>query len=213
MLCDVHSTSCDSSEHLQLGPLVQRAQAGDAAAAESLVEALYPLVWRIAHARRPVRVSEEDLAQDVFRKVFQHLGGYRLHSIPFEHWVARIASRTCLDALRSERRRPELREADLSDSEREWLDFLSSSHAAPPVHQNASNAASELIHKLLSMLPAKDRMVLQMLDLEERSTQEISELLGWSRTLVKVRAFRARLRLQKLVKELNLEFPDELTPE
>ena len=209
----VESSSCDSSQHLQLGPLVQRAQAGEAAAAESLVEALYPLVWRIVRARRPVRTAEEDLAQDVFRKVFQNLETYRLGSIPFEHWVSRIASRTCLDALRSERRRPELRVADLSDGEREWLDFLLINNAATPAHQDAGTAAREMVQKLLAMLPAADRMVLQMLDLEERSTQEIADLLGWNRTLVKVRAFRARLRLQKLVKELNLELPDELTHE
>lgn len=204
-------SSCDNTRtHTELGPLVQRAQAGDTAAAEALVEALYPLVWRIVRARRPVRMAEEDLAQEVFRKVFQHLADWRQGSVSIEHWVARIASRTCLDALRAERRRPELRQADLSVQELEWLEYMQSSSTSTPPTTSTGTAASELIQKLLAMLPTSDRTVLEMLDLEERSTSEIASLLGWSRPLVKVRAFRARLRLRKLVKELNLEMPDEI---
>jgi RNA polymerase sigma-70 factor (ECF subfamily) len=64
-------------------------------------------------------------------------------------------------------------------------------------------AARELLTKLLDQLKPDDRMVIRMLDLEERSIAEISSLTGWNQSLVKVRAFRARRKLQKFFKELK----------
>ena len=64
-------------------------------------------------------------------------------------------------------------------------------------------AARELVHKLLAQLKPDDRMVIQLLDLEQKTIAEISNLTGWSQSLVKVRAFRARRKLQKLFKELE----------
>lgn len=208
---EVDSVECAPTEETNLAPLVERARLGDEQAAGTLVDALYPMVWRIARARRPVRVSEEDLAQDVFRKVFERLDQYSPRGgVPFSHWVARIATRTCLDALRSERRRPELRWADMPEGEAEWLEHLCAAEAEPPPSAQTGNAAFDMIQRLFSMLPAHDRVVLQMLDLEEKSVKDIAALLGWSASLVKVRAFRARLRLKKIVKQLKLERPDEL---
>ena len=208
---EVEAVECAPTEETNLAPLVERARLGDEQAAGSLVDALYPMVWRIARARRPVRVSEEDLAQDVFRKVFERLDQYSPRGgVPFAHWVARIATRTCLDALRSERRRPELRWADMPEGEAEWLQHLQLAAPQPAQSDGLGKAALEMIQRLLSMLPAQDRVVLQMLDLEERSVKDIAALLGWSASLVKVRAFRARLRLKQMVKKLKLERPDEL---
>ena len=147
----------------------------------------------------------------MFRKVFERLDQYSpLGGVPFAHWVARIATRTCLDALRSERRRPELRWADMPEGEAEWLQHLQLAAPEPVQSAGSGKAALEMIQRLLSMLPAQDRVVLQMLDLEERSVKDIAALLGWSASLVKVRAFRARLRLKQIVKKLKLERPDEL---
>ena len=70
--------------------LIARAAAGDQAAARELVEQVQPIVRRIVHARRPRRVAEEDIMQEVFMKMFVRLGQYH-GDAPFEHWVARIA--------------------------------------------------------------------------------------------------------------------------
>jgi RNA polymerase sigma-70 factor (ECF subfamily) len=64
-------------------------------------------------------------------------------------------------------------------------------------------AAKELVHKLLDQLRPDDRMVVQMLDLEQKTIAEISALTGWNGSLVKVRAFRARRKLHKLFLELQ----------
>jgi RNA polymerase sigma-70 factor (ECF subfamily) len=180
---------------LDVPACLERVRARDGDAARVLVEHLYPLVIKIVRAHRPRRVAEEDLAQEIFLKMFNRLEQYRgREGVPFEHWIARLAVTTCLDALRAEKRRPEWRWADLHDSEREWLEFFAGDSAATaPVDPFG---AREMVEKLLSLLSPDDRLVITLLDLEERSVAEISQLTGWSQSLVKVRAFRARRKLR-----------------
>ena len=185
----------------EAGPELERwlagARAGDADASRALVEALYPLVIRIVRGHRPVRLAEEDLAQEVFVKLFARLDRYAAQAgIPFEHWVSRLTVRTCLDALRAERRRPELRCSDLGDEENQWLEFLLNAATPPP--ETPDTSAAEAVEHLLARLSPDDRWVIRLLDLEQKSVAEISQLTGWSRPAVKVRAFRARHRLRKV---------------
>ncbi len=171
-------------------------------ASRELVEQLYPLVIKIIRCHLPKRTDEEDLAQEVFIKLFGRLGQYTPRSgVPFEHWVSRLTVRTCLDALRSERRRPELRWSDLSEEENAWLDFMTTQNPGAP--EAADNSARELVEKLLAQLPPEDRLVINLLDLEQRSVREISQITGWSNPLVKVRAFRARRKLRHLAERLG----------
>ena len=172
----------------------------DQAAARALVDHLYPLVIRIVRAHLPRRVAEEDLAQDIFLKMFTRLEQYQ-GAVPFPHWVSRIAVTTCIDQLRAQKRRPEFRWADLSENEAGVLDAVMTNEN--DVEAGDALAAHELVHKLLDQLKPDDRMVIQLLDLEQKTIAEISGLTGWSQSLVKVRAFRARRKLQKLFKELE----------
>jgi RNA polymerase sigma factor (sigma-70 family) len=184
--------------------LEQRLEAvrqGDQPAARVLVERLYPLVIRIVRGHLPEPSAEDDLAQEVFLKLFAKLNQYEVRAgVPFEHWVSRLAVRTCLDGLRAKRRRPEIPWGDLPEGQRAWLEFMLTDESAPPDASPAS--ARELVEKLLSQLAPADRLVISLLDLEQRSVQEVSALTGWNRTLVKVRAFRARQKLKKLARAL-----------
>jgi RNA polymerase sigma factor (sigma-70 family) len=176
---------------------LSRVRAGDPDAAKSFVEALYPLVIRIVRSHLPRRAAEEDLAQEIFVKAFSKLDQYEERpDVPLNHWMSRLAVRTCLDALRAERRRPELRMADLSEEESAWLAFVARDEPAPA--HGAAESARELLQKLLSQLSLQDRLVINLLDLEEKPVNEISAITGWSSSLVKVRAFRARRKLRKL---------------
>jgi RNA polymerase sigma-70 factor (ECF subfamily) len=187
----------------QLAACVARTQAGDGAAAERLVAHLQPLVQRIVRAHRPQRLGEDDLAQEVFLKVLDRIDCYQVvPGIPIDHWVARLAVRTCLDQLRAERRRPELRWSEVSEGARAWLDFLGARRDPP---DGPAAAAKELVELLFARLPPADRLVLTLLDLEGRPVAEIARLTGWSATLVKVRAFRARRRLRALAGPLTPE--------
>ena len=60
-----------------------------------------------------------------------------------------------------------------------------------------------MVDLLLSQLPPADGLIIRLLDLEEKSVNEISQLTGWGQPLVKVRAFRARQKLRKLAKTLK----------
>jgi RNA polymerase sigma-70 factor (ECF subfamily) len=187
---------------------VERARQGDPEAARSLVEALHPQVIRIVRSHLPVRAAEEDLAQEIFAKLFTRLDQFQFRSgVPFEHWVSRLAVRTCLDALRAERRRPELRWSDLPEEQSAWLDFMLVDESPPP--DTAPASARELLEKLLAQLSPDDRLVISLLDLEEKSVKEIAHLTGWSTALVKVRAFRARRKLRKLAETFKANNPHE----
>jgi len=187
-------------QSFDLAGCLDRVRLRDQTAARELVEHLHPLVIRIVRAHLPRRVSEEDLAQDIFLKMFTRIDQYQ-GSVPFTHWVSRIAVTTCIDQLRAQKRRPELRWADLSERETDVLDAVITNEN--DVAPDDALAARELVGKLLDQLKPEDRLVIQYLDLEQKSVAEISQLTGWNQTLVKVRAFRARRKLQRFYRELT----------
>ena len=183
-----------------LAGCLQRVRQRDQSAARELVDQLYPLVIRIVRAHLPRQVAEEDLSQEIFMKMFTRLEQYQ-GAVPFSHWVSRIAVTTCIDHLRAQKRRPEFRWADLSEDEADVLDaVLTNESDRPP---DDALAARELVNKLLGQLNPADRLVLQLLDLEQKTVAEIGALTGWNSSLIKVRAFRARRKLQKLFQELQ----------
>jgi RNA polymerase sigma-70 factor (ECF subfamily) len=179
---------------LDMAACLERVRQNDEDAARSLVRELYPLVMKIVRSHLPRRMGEEDLAQTVFAKVFAHVDQYS-GSVPFEHWVSRVAVNTCLNALRAEKYRPELRLADLSEEESEMLEKIGTTDKAPSPSEQL--AARDLAHKMLETLSPKDRLIITLLDLEERSVEEIREMTGWNASVIKVRAFRARMKLRK----------------
>jgi RNA polymerase sigma-70 factor (ECF subfamily) len=171
---------------------------GDAAAAEALVRRFEPQVRRLVRAHRPRAVSEDDLVQEVFLAVFTRLDHYRERDgIPFAHWLSRLTINLCRDALRSERRRRPT--PSLSAETLQWIGSLVAD-PAPPVDEVL--AARAAVEALLAELPPDDRLLLTLLSLEERSLEEVAALTGRNRTVLKVRAFRARRRLRDSARRL-----------
>ena len=186
----------DDDEHARV--LVDRARSGDDDAARELIRQLYPLVAKIVRGYRPRRTAEEDLAQMIFVKVFQNLAQYS-GKVPISHWVSRIAVNTCRNQLMAEKARPELRHADLSEEQAAMLENLASDNALSP---DRKLAARDLVEKLLAMLKPVERLVIDMLYLQERSVAEVQKLTGWTAATIKVRAFRARQKLRKQIGDL-----------
>lgn len=172
---------------------------GDAASFEPLVHRYSPRVFATArrYARRESEV--EDIVQEVWLKAFQKLPGFRGEA-PFEHWLMRLAVRTCYDFLRGHQRNRETTFSELSEPESDWLDrFVTEPSTAP---QDA-DAAKLLIYRVLEQLSASARLIITLLEIEERSVKEISGLTGWSIPLVKVRAFRARAEMRKILAKMT----------
>ena len=178
---------------------IARAREGDEDAASALVERLYPTVMKSVRCHFPARSSEEDLAQAVFAKIFKSLHQFS-GLVPLEHWVSRIAVNTCLNQLRHEAGRPELRMSDLSEEQEAVVQHLACTNAQLPGEQGC--AARDLLGQLLAPLRPRERLVITLLHLEERTVKEVSLLTGWSVSLVKVNAFRARHKMRRLWKAL-----------
>src|SRR5438876_6439717 len=174
---------------------------GDAASFEPLVKKYSPRLFATArrYARRESEV--EDIVQEVWTKAFQKLSTFRGEA-PFEHWLMRMAVRTCYDFLRGHQRNREMSFSELSDSETDWLDRFA---AAPEQASENAAAARELVERILAQLSPPARLVITLLEIEERSVKEISQLTGWSVPLVKVRAFRARAEMRKILERITRE--------
>jgi RNA polymerase sigma-70 factor (ECF subfamily) len=174
---------------------------GDAASFEPLVQRYSPRVFATArrYARRESEV--EDIVQEVWVKAFQKLAGFRGEA-PFEHWLMRLAVRTCYDFLRSHQRNRETTFSELSEPETDWLErFVTDPESA----SESADAARLLVDRLLEQLSPPARLIITLLEIEDRSVKEIAELTGWSVPLVKVRAFRARAEMRKLLAKMAKE--------
>ena len=181
--------------------LIAEVLAGDAASFEPLIQKYSPRLFATArrYARRESEV--EDIVQEVWLKAFQKLASYRGEA-PFEHWLMRLAVRTCYDFLRGHQRNRETSFSDLAEPEDDWLDrFVTQPSTAP----EDADAARLLIERLLARLSPPARLIITLLEIEERSVKEISRLTGWSVPLVKVRAFRARAEMRKLLAKIKKE--------
>jgi RNA polymerase sigma-70 factor, ECF subfamily len=174
---------------------------GDAASFEPLVQKYSPRVFMTArrYARRESEV--EDIVQEVWLKAFQKLGGFRGEA-PFEHWLMRLAVRTCYDFLRNHQRNRETTFSELSEPENDWLERFVQQPESLAEH---AEAARQLVGRLLDGLSPPARLIITLLEIEERSVKDISDLTGWSVPLVKVRAFRARAEMRKLLAKIAKE--------
>ena len=174
---------------------------GETASFEPLVKKYQSRIFAMArrYARRESEV--EDIVQEVFIKAFQKLHSYRAEA-PFEHWLMRLSVRTCYDFLRNHQRNRESAFTDMTDQETDWLERFA---ADPDTAVETADAARDLVERVLSQLPPSARLILTLLEIEERSVKEISELTGWSISLVKIRAFRARAAMRKCLAKMMVE--------
>ena len=176
--------------------LVELILAGDESAFENIFERYKRLVGSVGarYFRRPEQI--EEIVQISFTKIYLELSNFRgVHDFSLASWIGRISTNACLDVLRSQKRKPEDLECDLSVDDHE---FLFADHEC--CHETKL-VRRDLAEKLLARLAADDRAVLQMLDAEEMSVGEVAEATGWTKSKVKIRAFRARRALRKILKK------------
>ncbi|MBM3848351.1 MAG: RNA polymerase sigma factor [Verrucomicrobia bacterium] len=184
---------------INLSECLDQVRQRDEAASRRLVEHLQPLVSRVVRAHLPQRDDPEDLMQEVFLKVFSRLEQYR-GQVPFEHWVSRVAVSTCIDRLRSQKRRPLCLWSELSDAQQAVLELLPADESTG---SGSDGSAWEVLQKLLDGLSPAERLLITMLEMEQRTPAEVAELTGWNSGVVRIRAFRARRKLKSLYEKLE----------
>lgn len=182
--------------------LARFAREGDESAFEEIMRRHGPRVFRFASKFFRQRSLVEEAAQEVFLKAFTELGSYEGRG-SMEGWLTRITTNTCLNMLRSSKRRPELTASDLTDDETTWLDSKLAG-AAMERHQSSERSlvAADLAGRVLQTLAPDDQLVLTLIDGEENSVKDVVKMTGWSESKVKVQAFRARRRMRKAVEKL-----------
>jgi RNA polymerase sigma-70 factor (ECF subfamily) len=193
------SNSYEQAPDLELARL---ARDGDDSAFAEIVRRYSPRVFSFASRFFRQRNQVEDAAQEVFLKAFTELDSFEGRG-SMEGWLTRITTNTCLNILRSLKRRPELRSSDLSEDEHGWLDHKMAALARER-HRSHEHGliAADLAGRVLGTLPPDDQLVLTMMDGEDASVKDIVAATGWSESKVKVKAFRARKRMREAVQKL-----------
>ena len=179
--------------------LIELVLAGENAGFEQLFERykLYVATVASRYFRRPEQI--EEVIQISFTKIYFEMKNFELkHERSFAGWVGRITTNVCLDLLRSRKRKPEDLACELSGAE---IEFFAAETAAAEKTPEARAVERDLAEKLLACLETKDQAILQMLYEEEMSVDEISKLTGWSCSKIKIRAFRARRLLRRILKK------------
>lgn len=173
---------------------IHRAQQGDEEAFRLLVEKyerrVLALVFHIVRQQNEV----EDLAQEVFVKIFRAIRSYNFRA-SFGAWVSRITVNHCYDYLRRQRSSRLTYYWQLPEERRQMLEAGLTPHQenGPTLEDGA--VAKDLVMKLLDRAPVEDRIVLVMKEVENLSVEEIGEILDWTVSKVKVRLHRARKRM------------------
>ncbi|MFC1848697.1 RNA polymerase sigma factor [candidate division CSSED10-310 bacterium] len=143
---------------------------------------------------------QDDVAQDVFIRSYQSLKTYNRDGA-FKYWLTSITLRTCYDFWRKRYRSRENSYGSLSENHLKWVEKIIATHSKDNFDQlTAQNEAKEVLEWALGQLTAAERLVVQLVHLEQRSVKETAALLGWSRANVKVRAFRSRKKLHEILK-------------
>ena len=178
--------------------IVQQVIDGNTNAFETLMKRYEQPVLGILKRHLPYNQVEET-AQDVFVRAYQSLPGFK-QSGSFRHWLSSIAVRTCYDHWRKHYRNREMPMSTLTEAQADWLEkTLSDTSGNAYEDLGRQKEAREVLDEALGRLSAEDRMVLELVYLEGLTGKEAAKLLGWSVANVKVRAFRSRKKLEKIL--------------
>jgi RNA polymerase sigma-70 factor (ECF subfamily) len=182
--------------------IVRQVLDGDVNAFEFVILRHRGLVLSIVKKHVPEEAIEET-AQEAFVRVYQSLPTFK-GTGNFSQWLSSIALRSCYDYWRKAYRSREIPISALTDKHSQWLEEVISQRPEEALDEREHQMeAREILNWALGKLSAGDRIVLELVYLEGLSVQETAELLGWSKANVKVRSFRARMKLEKLLRRVK----------
>jgi RNA polymerase sigma-70 factor (ECF subfamily) len=183
------------------GILVQRAQAGDEAAFREIVERYQSKVFSIIHGIVRQRNDVEDIAQQVFAKVYLSVKNFDFRSSLIT-WIYKITVNECFDYLRKRKVRKLVYESDLSEDEARRVENTEP-HVDRQAPADAVLARRDYVLKLLTRVSEEERMLLMLKEVEGYSVEELAERTGMNENTIKVKLFRARQKLVKAAQRLD----------
>ncbi len=180
--------------------LVREALAGSHEACKELVELYQDRLFRLMGRFTRDPQEREDLVQEVFLKVFRHLGKFKFDSALYT-WIYRVAVNAASDYLAARKRRPMVLLEDMQVVER---GPSSRKEPSGPAKALLASEVREVTRRVLARLPEKFRKVLILREYEDLSYQEMAQVLGISIGTVESRLFRAR---KKFLAEAERLYP------
>jgi RNA polymerase sigma-70 factor (ECF subfamily) len=181
--------------------LVRRAQAGDQMAFREVVERYQSKVFSIIYGILRNHNDAEDIAQQVFTKVYFSLRSFDFRSSLLT-WIYKITVNECYDYLRKKKVRKLVYESDFTEE-----DTLRMENSEPARDQrrpvDVALAQRDLALKLLAKLPEEERTLLLLKEVEGHSVEELARMTGINENTIKVKLFRARQKLLKVAQRLT----------
>ena len=181
--------------------MVQRAQAGEETAFREIVERYQSKVFSIIHGVVRQRNDVEDIAQQVFAKVYLSIKSFDFRSSLIT-WIYKITVNECFDYLRKRKVRKLVYESDLSEDEVRRVDNSEPS-TSRQVPIDATLARRDYVLKLLTRVSEEERMLLMLKEVEGYSVEELADKTGMNENTIKVKLFRARQKLVKAAQRLD----------
>ena len=175
---------------------IRRCQSGEKEAFAPLVDAYQRRVFSIVYHLVRRRNDVEDIVQEIFMKAFAAIESYNSQA-SFGTWLNRIAINHCYDYLRRQRSSRVTYFWEMSEEGQRQVELHVQSHEEGGLDSEEKLAMGDLVDKLLARAPAEDRVILTLKEIEDKSVDEISEILGLKLSTVKVRLHRARKRMVK----------------
>jgi RNA polymerase sigma-70 factor (ECF subfamily) len=184
--------------------LIARCQEGDSLAFEELVRKYQQSVTNLVYHYIGHKEDVEDVAQKIFVKIYFSLPKFDIKR-PFFPWLYRVAINQCYDELRQIRRRRTYTFSELNLEDSNSIEKLIG-QTEPSVRSDEERAELQaLLSKLLGQLPDHQRRVIILRDIEEIPYIEIAGILKCTEQAARLKVFRARNRLKKILEKVLLK--------
>ena len=181
--------------------LVRRVQAGDEIAFREIVDRYQSKVFSIIYGILRNHNDAEDIAQQVFAKVYFSVRNFDFRSSLLT-WIYKITVNECYDYLRKKRVRKLVYESDFTEEDAQRMEASDLAiDAAAPVDERL--AQRDLLTKLLSKISKDDRSLILLKEVEGHSVEELAQMTGMNENTIKVKLFRTRQKLLKAAARLG----------
>ncbi|MBK5290913.1 MAG: RNA polymerase sigma factor [Acidobacteriia bacterium] len=187
-------------KHSEEAALVRRVQNGDEMAFREMVDRYQSKVFSIIYGILRNRNDAEDIAQQVFAKVYFSIRNFDFRS-SLMTWMYKITVNECYDYLRKKKVRKLVYESDFTEEEADRMGRTESPVDTRPA-VDTHLAQRDLVAKLLTKVSAEDRQLLLLKEVEGHSVEELAAMLGMNENTIKVKLFRARQKLVRAAKRL-----------